>query len=91
MNINWKVRIRSKWFWVALIPAVLLLAQQVLAIFGIQLDFQDVQAQLLAVVETVFLILGILGVIVDPTTKGFSDSERAMTYETPHEDGGDDA
>lgn len=38
MNINWKVRIRNKAFWVALIPAVLLLVTQVAAIFGIALD-----------------------------------------------------
>ena len=86
MGINWRVRLKSKWFWVAIIPAALLLVQQVLAIFGIALDFTDIQAQLLAIVETIFLILGILGVIVDPTTKGFSDSKQAMTYETPKED-----
>ena len=84
--INWKVRIRSKWFWIAIIPAALLLIQQIFAMFGIALDFKDVQAQLLAIVETVFLILGILGVIVDPTTKGFKDSEQALTYEKPKED-----
>ena len=85
--MNWKVRIKNKWFWLTIIPAVLLLIQQVAAIFGVQFDFHDLEAQILAVVETVFLILGILGIVVDMTTAGIGDSERAMGYEEPHKDG----
>lgn len=85
--INWKVRLRSKWFWVAIIPMLLLLIQQVAAIAGVTLNFEDLQAQILAVVETVFTILGICGIVVDPTTKGFKDSALAMTYDSPREDG----
>ncbi|MBR3159524.1 MAG: phage holin [Atopobiaceae bacterium] len=81
--MNWKVRIRNKWFWITLIPAVLLLVQQVLAIFGVTIDLHDVEAQVLAIVETVFLILGILGIAVDMTTDGIGDSKRAMGYEKP--------
>lgn len=82
-GINWKVRVRNKWFWVTLIPLMALLLQQVLAIFGVALDVEGVTAQLVAVVETVFLILGLLGVAVDMTTQGFGDSDRAMTYLWP--------
>lgn len=82
-GVNWKVRLRSKWFWVAIIPMILLLIQQVAAIAGVTLDFEDLQAQILAIVETVFMILGICGIIVDPTTDGFKDSAQAMTYERP--------
>lgn len=83
-GINWDVRIKSKWFWMAIIPMVLLLIQQVAAVFGFALDFETLQAQILAIVETVFMILGILGIIVDPTTKGFGDSARALTYTEPN-------
>lgn len=83
MNINWKVRIKNKAFWVALIPAVLLLTTQVAAIFGITLDFGVLQEQLIAVVGTVFTLLAILGVVVDPTTEGVGDSLQAMGYEHP--------
>ena len=38
MNINWRVRIKNKAFWLALIPAVLLLVQVVAAVFGYTLD-----------------------------------------------------
>lgn len=83
MNINWKVRLKNKAFWVALIPAVLLLATQIAAIFGIALDFGVLQEQLIAVVGTVFTLLAILGIVVDPTTEGVGDSLQAMDYEHP--------
>lgn len=83
MNINWKVRLKNKAFWVALIPAVLLLTTQVAAIFGITLDFGVLQEQLIAVVGTVFTLLTILGIVVDPTTEGVGDSLQAVGYEHP--------
>lgn len=81
--INWKVRIKNKNFWLAIIPAVLLLITQIGAIFGIQIDTALIGEQLAAVVSTVFLILTILGIVTDPTTEGIGDSALAMTYETP--------
>ncbi len=81
--INWKVRIRNKTFWMTFIPAVLLLVQSVAAVFGYTLDFEALSAQLRAVVEAVFVLLAILGVVNDPTTAGIADSENAMTYRTP--------
>ena len=49
--INWKVRIRNKQFWIALIPALLLLVQVVAAVFGFKLDFGDLGNKLIAGVE----------------------------------------
>lgn len=88
MNINWTVRIKNKAFWLAIVPAVLLLAQAVAAVFGYKLDFADLQGRLLAVVEAAFLLLTLLGIVNDPTTKGIRDSQRALAYEEPHDDGG---
>ena len=85
-EINWKVRIKNKLFWLALIPAALLLVQTVCSVFGIELDFGDLQDKLLAVVNALFAVLVILGIVVDPTTEGVHDSERAMTYEEPWHD-----
>ena len=85
MSINWKVRVKNKAFWVAIIPAALLLVQQVCAVFGVQLDFGELQAQLVAIVGTVFTLLAILGIVADPTTAGMSDSEQAMGYDEPKE------
>lgn len=85
MSINWKVRVRNKAFWVALIPALLLLVQQVCAVVGVQLDFGQLQDQLTAIVGTVFTLLAIMGIVADPTTAGVGDSEQAMTYTEPKE------
>ena len=66
-NINWLVRIKNKAFWMAIIPAVLLLVQAVAAVFGLQLNLSDLQGKLLEIVNAVFVVLTILGVINDPT------------------------
>ena len=84
--INWKVRIKNKNFWIALIPAVLLLIQVVAAVFGWTLDLGDIETKLLAVVNAVFVLLAILGIVTDPTTTGVSDSARALTYTEPNDD-----
>ena len=83
MKINWKVRIKNKNFWITAIPAVLLLVQAVLAIFGVNIDIGDIGNKLLMIVDMVFALLVGLGVLIDPTTAGISDSDQAMTYKTP--------
>lgn len=85
MSINWKVRVKNKAFWVAIIPADLLLVQQVAGLFGLALDFGELQAQLISIVGTVFTLLAILGIVADPTTAGMGDSEQALTYTEPKE------
>lgn len=82
--INWKVRVKNKMFWLALIPAVLILIQTVCALFGIEIDISGVSAKLIDVVNAVFAVLVILGIVTDPTTKGVKDSERAMAYTEPN-------
>ncbi|MBQ8662354.1 MAG: phage holin [Eubacterium sp.] len=84
--INWKVRIKNKTFWLAIIPAVIVLIMAIASIFGFALDLEALQGKLIAVVEAVFVVLGILGIVVDPTTKGVSDSEQALTYTEPKGD-----
>ena len=86
MKINWLVRLKNKTFWISVIPAILLLIQAVAAVFGFALDFGDLGNKLLAVVNAVFALLSILGVVNDPTTVGVSDSNRAMTYKVPNDD-----
>lgn len=83
MKINWIVRIKNKVFWIAFIPAVLILVQAIANVFGLTIDLGDLGNKLLAVVEAVFVLLAILGVVADPTTKGVSDSEQALTYLIP--------
>ena len=86
-NINWKVRIKNKAFWVALIPAVLLLAQVVANVFCYTIDLGDLGNKLLAVVNAVFALMSILGIVTDPTTAGITDSIQALTYTEPKKKG----
>ncbi|QBA73773.1 phage holin [Lacticaseibacillus paracasei] len=80
MKINWKVRVLSVKFWLALVPASLLVIQTVAAVFGYNWDFANLGKELTAVVNAVFALLTIVGVAVDPTTQGVSDSQQALTY-----------
>ena len=83
--INWKVRVKNRNFWLAMIPAALLVIQAVAGVFGVQLDLGNVGDKLLDVVNAVFALLAILGVVNDPTTSGLSDSSQALTYDRPRE------
>lgn len=82
-EINWVVRLKNKQFWVAFIPAVLLMIQVVASVFGFTLDLGDLGNKLLDVVNAVFGVLVILGIVTDPTTKGVGDSAKALTYTEP--------
>lgn len=84
MKVNWKVRLKNKAFWVTIIPAVLLLIQVSASIFGFTLNLGDLGNQLLSVVNSVFAIMSVLGIVNDPTTATLNDSARAMTYEEPN-------
>lgn len=84
--INWKVRAKNKTFWLALVPAFLLLIQAVAQVFNVSLDFTNLNKDLLGVVNALFTVLAIIGVVADPTTKGLSDSTQALTYSKPKED-----
>ncbi len=83
--INWRVRVRNKAFWAALIPAAVLLVQVLGAVFGLTLELGGLGDKLLAVVNALFAVLAILGVVNDPTTKGVGDSSQALTYDRPRE------
>ena len=87
MKINWKVRFKNRNFWLSLIPAALLLVQVAAAVFGYTLDLGDLGNRLLAVVNALFAVLVILGVVNDPTTEGTGDSVQALTYDEPKHKG----
>ena len=88
--INWKVRIRNKQFWLSLIPALAMVVQAVAALFGFTIDLTTMTGKIVAVVDAVFVVLAILGIVVDPTTAGVGDSARAMKYEEPWVDPAED-
>ena len=81
--INWKTRIKNKTWWLALIPALLILAQAIAAPFGYQWDFTVLDQQLAGIINALFAVLALMGIVQDPTTEGLGDSELAMTYDKP--------
>ncbi len=82
-NINWKVRMRNKSFWLAVVPAALLLIQVIAIPFGYNFEIDVINKQLLDIVNAAFAFLSILGVVTDPTTQGVTDSKQALEYDTP--------
>lgn len=86
MKINFSVRLKNKAFWLALIPALLLVVQTVASLFGYNWDFIVLNQQIAAIINAVFAVLSILGIVVDPTTAGVGDSQRALTYTEPKVD-----
>ena len=84
MKINWLVRIKNKSFWIALVPAILLLIQVIASVFGFELELGVLGDKLLAVVNAIFTVLTILGIVTDPTTTGVADSDRALEYIEPN-------
>ena len=84
MKINWKVRLHHKQFWVSLIALLLVLANQIAGIFNV--DITVYSEQVTGISETILMILALMGIIVDPTTSGASDSVQALRYDKPKED-----
>ena len=86
MKINLLVRFKNKAFWLSLVPALLLVVQTIASLFGYNWDFVVLNQQITAIINAVFAVLSILGIVVDPTTAGFGDSQRALTYTEPKVD-----
>lgn len=81
MRINWKVRFKNKTWLVTFLLAILAFLYQVLGMFDIVPPVtEDMATQLIAAVVN---ILVAVGVVIDPTTSGASDSQQAMTYNEP--------
>lgn len=81
--LNWTVRFKNKNFWLSFVPALLLLVQVVASLFGFQLNLEGIGEKLLDIVNALFAVLALLGIVTDPTTKGVSDSAQALTYTEP--------
>ncbi len=84
MRINWKVRFKNKVWLGSFLSLVIGFIYSLLALFDVfPAVTQNLVVQLL---NQLLTFLGLIGVIVDPTTAGAGDSERAMGYEDPWDD-----
>lgn len=81
MKINWRVRLRNKTWLASVIALVITFVYDLLAMLEVVPAVTE--DWLLSVVQTVLTLLTALGVIIDPTTAGAGDSERAMLYDEP--------
>lgn len=86
MNINWKVRLKNKTFWLAIVPALLIVLQIVAGWFGHNIAADLIGAEAEKFINAVFAVLMLLGVVTDHTTVGTSDSQKARTYKKPRSD-----
>ena len=84
MQINWKVRFQNKTFWAGLISLVVVFIYDLLQLLEIVPTVT--QSAVMQVAEGILTILGMVGVIADPTTAGVADSKQAMTYDVPKQD-----
>ena len=84
MKLNWKVRFKNKVWLGSFLSLVIGFIYSLLALFDVfPAVTQNLVVQLL---NQVLTFLGLIGVIVDPTTAGLEDSDRAMGYEEPWDD-----
>lgn len=84
MKINWKVRFKNKVWLGSFFSLIVGFVYSMLALFDV---FPEVtQSLVMQLLNQMLTFLGLIGVLVDPTTAGLEDSERAMSYEEPWDD-----
>ena len=84
MKLNWKVRFKNKVWLGSFLSLIVGFVYSMLALFDV---FPQVTQNLVVqLLNQVLTFLGLIGVIVDPTTAGISDSDRAMSYAEPWDD-----
>ena len=84
MKLNWKVRFRNKTWLFMFLSLIIGFVFSMLKLFDIYPDITE--NQIVNIVNQVLTFLGLIGVIVDPTTAGLGDSDRAMSYCEPWDD-----
>ena len=84
MKINWKVRFKNAAWLTSFISLIVGFVFNILKMFDIVPSVT--QNLVMEIVGQVLTFLGLIGVVVDPTTAGLNDSVRAMSYEAPWED-----
>lgn len=84
MKVNWKVRFKNKVWLSSFFSLLIGFVYSMLALFDI---YPAVTQNLVGqIINEILMFLGLIGVIIDPTTAGASDSNRAMNYVEPWDD-----
>ena len=84
MKMNWKVRFKNKVWLGSFFSLIIGFVYSMLGLFDV---FPEVtENTVVQLINQVLTFLGLIGVIVDPTTAGIGDSDRAMQYTEPWND-----
>lgn len=86
-KINWKVRFKNRVFLAAFASLCISFIYGMLDLFEIVPGLPE--GRTVEFIQSVLTVMGLLGIITDPTTAGIGDSERALGYEEPWNDTGD--
>lgn len=81
MKVNWKVRFKNGPFLVGFFSLIISFAYAMLELFDVFPSLQE--STVMDIIMKVLYVLGLMGVITDPTTAGLGDSKRALSYEKP--------
>ena len=84
MKLNWKVRFKNKTWLTMFISLIVGFVFNMLKLFDVVPVISE--SLVMNIIGQVLTFLGLIGVIVDPTTAGIQDSDRAMTYQEPWQD-----
>ena len=84
MKLNWKVRFKNKTWLTMFLSLIVGFVFNMLKLFDVVPTFSE--NLVMNIIGQVLTFLGLIGVIVDPTTAGIQDSDRAMTYQEPWQD-----
>lgn len=82
--INWKVRFKNKIWLGSFLSLIIGFVFSMLRLFDVYPSFTE--SQIVNIVNQVLTFLGLVGVLIDPTTEGIGDSKRALAYEEPWKD-----
>lgn len=88
MKINWKLRLQNKATLTAIVLGIVAVVFQILAIFDVATAVTE--NEIVQVISMIIEVLALCGIVVDPTTKGISDSTQALTYEEPKKSNNDE-
>lgn len=81
MKINWKLRLKNKATLVALAVVIISFVYNIFAILEIVPSLSE--DTVTTFVTMVIDLLAMMGIVIDPTTSGITDSDQAMTYSAP--------
>ena len=83
MRINLKARLKNKSFLMGAAVLIVAFVYHLLALLDAVPHVSENEA--IEIIGMFINILAFLGVVVDPTTEGLGDSERALTYYTEND------